>query len=111
MKNELIEISSEDNNHWHSKTTYMVNFMGDLLLIYRFRELIDYIEGNNDMDDADDDFDHDNNNSVVRNYYHNRTYTVTKFCTRRFMLFKLDQKENQFIELKSINSHVMFFGL
>ncbi|KAH7658451.1 F-box domain-containing protein [Dioscorea alata] len=109
MKNELIKIASESNVYWHKKNTYMVNFMGDLLLIYRIFYPINYNEGNNDTDDAVD-LDQDNDNNGLRNYYHNDANTRNLFHTRRFMLFKLDQRKNQFIEIKSINGHVLFMG-
>ncbi|KAH7658453.1 F-box domain-containing protein [Dioscorea alata] len=109
MKNELTKIASEGNVYWYRRHTYMVNFMGDLLLIYRIFYPINYNEGNNDMDDAVD-LDQDNDNNGLRNYYHNDANTRNLFHTQRFMLFKLDQRKNQFIEIKSINGHVLFVG-
>ncbi|KAH7658571.1 F-box domain-containing protein [Dioscorea alata] len=86
MNHKLIEISSTCDNdylrvnrHLEGMEKYLVDFMGDLVLVYRH-----YIEGNNDEDDD----------------YH----------TRSFMLFKLDQKVNKFIELKSINNNILVLG-
>lgn len=113
VKNELVKITSEDNDGRYRKKTYMVNFMGDLLLIYRIFHPTDYNEGNNaedDNNDTDDDFDQDNGDNHVRSYYGKGIYPMKLLYTRLFMLFKLDQEENQFIELKNINSHVLFLG-
>ncbi|KAM0933003.1 putative F-box domain-containing protein [Dioscorea sansibarensis] len=89
MNKKLIEISSPDNNdylqvnyHLDGMEKYLIDFMGDLLLVYRtYRSSI---EGNNDEDDD----------------YH----------TRGFILFKLDLKKNKFVELKSISSNVLVLG-
>lgn len=82
MNNELVEIASQDNGNLNRKTMYMVDFMGELLLIYRMI----YPDGHNVANTSE--------------FYH----------TKCFMLFKLDQVNNQFVELKSINDHVLFLG-
>ncbi|KAM0932984.1 putative F-box-like domain superfamily protein [Dioscorea sansibarensis] len=82
MNNELKEIATQDKNNLHKKKMYMVDFMGDLLLIYRMTYPIGY-------------------NVINTTEFHR---------TKCFMLFKLVSEENQFVELENINDHVLFLG-
>ncbi|KAH7670202.1 F-box domain-containing protein [Dioscorea alata] len=81
IENKLIEINSHDDSILQSMKKYLVNFMGDLLLVYR------------SIAPAECGVD-----------------TMEFLRTDGFMLFKLDQKENKFVELKNINGHVLFLG-
>lgn len=78
LNNKLIEITSHDNDYLYKKKIYVVDFLGDLLLVYRIMDLI--------------------------------VKTKDFYRTKRVVLFKLDQDENQFVELKSIDGHVLFLG-
>lgn len=78
MNKELIEITSNNNGGLYGQKIYMIDFMGDLLLVYRIKELI--------------------------------VNTTDFYRTKRFMLFKVDQENNKFIELKGIDSYALFLG-
>ncbi|KAH7658461.1 hypothetical protein IHE45_17G089200 [Dioscorea alata] len=88
INNRLIEIIFHDNYNLHMVKRYIVDFMGDLLLVYRIICPVDDNEYANSM----------------------TAMNMKFYSTKRFMLFKFDQEENQFIELKSLNGHILFLG-
>ncbi|KAH7658827.1 F-box domain-containing protein [Dioscorea alata] len=108
------KINSHDDSILQSMKKYLVNFMGDLLLVYRSiapAEVYEgyYNESSSDEDEADDYPNQGNDNGALK-YYQCGVDTMEFLRTDGFMLFKLDQKENKFVELKNINGHVLFLG-
>ncbi|KAM0932965.1 putative F-box domain-containing protein [Dioscorea sansibarensis] len=89
VNNKLIEISFHDNDYLKKTKKYIVEFTGDLLLVYRSMGPIKD-EDNNDEDDL----------NQGNEFYH----------TTYFKLFKLDKKENKFLKIENINDHALFLG-
>ncbi|XP_039143278.1 uncharacterized protein LOC120280483 [Dioscorea cayenensis subsp. rotundata] len=129
VNNKLVEFSSQDSVNLYSWEKYLVDFMGDLFLIFRKINSIedDNDEGNGDEDDVednnneidDDDVDEDdgeNNQNEIEDddgfevYYPWGADIMYFLYTESFMLFKFDRGEKKFIELKSINGHNLFVG-
>ncbi|KAH7658662.1 F-box domain-containing protein [Dioscorea alata] len=97
INNKLIKINSLDNGYLKTVEKYIVDFMGELLLVYKSTNPIKdhYNDDNNDADEDEDDLN-----------YHENEFDHTIY----FKLFKLDQKENKFIKIKNINGYVLFLG-
>ncbi|KAH7658651.1 F-box domain-containing protein [Dioscorea alata] len=89
MDNKLIKISSQDTFYFQGLEKYLVDFMGDLILVFK-----DYFYNNeNGTEDDSNEGNYDNG-----------------YRTGNFILFKLDRKDKKFIELKDINGYILILG-
>ncbi|KAH7658598.1 F-box domain-containing protein, partial [Dioscorea alata] len=92
--NQLIEFSYLDSLSFFLWRKYLVNFMGDLVLV--FRKIVNKYGG-----DDEDGF---------AQYYPNDVNARHFMRTTCFKLFKFDRERNDFVKLNSIDDHILFLG-